>query len=68
MMKAVVFNGLGKIVVEHRPIPTIKETANIIVKVDKNKLETISHPVVVHRPEMDLSSPVWLDSSPEIYI
>lgn len=68
MMKAVVFKGLGKIVVEHRPIPTIKEPADIIVNVDKNKLGTISHPVVAHRPEIDLSSPVWLYSSPEIYI
>lgn len=35
MMKAVVFKGPGKVVVEHRPIPTIKEPTDIIVKVDK---------------------------------
>lgn len=34
-MKAVVFNGPGKVSVEDRPIPTIKDDSDIIVKVDK---------------------------------
>jgi hypothetical protein len=34
-MKAVVFKGPGKVVVEDRPIPQIKEDTDIIVKVDK---------------------------------
>lgn len=34
-MKAVVFKGPGKVVVEDRPIPKIKEPGDIIVKVEK---------------------------------
>ena len=34
-MKAVVFKGPGKVVVEDRPIPKIKDPGDIIVKVDK---------------------------------
>lgn len=34
-MKAVVFKGPGKVVVEERPIPKIKDPGDIIVKVDK---------------------------------
>jgi hypothetical protein len=34
-MKAVVFHGPGKVSIEDRPIPRIKEEKDIIVKVDK---------------------------------
>ena len=34
-MKAVVFKGPGKVVVEDRPIPKINDAGDIIVKVDK---------------------------------
>lgn len=34
-MKAVVFKGPHKVVVEDRPVPRIKEQTDIIVKVDK---------------------------------
>lgn len=34
-MKAVVFKGPGKVVIEDRPIPQIKDSTDIIVKVDK---------------------------------
>ena len=34
-MKAVVFHGPGKVSIEDRPIPQIKEDGDIIVKVDK---------------------------------
>jgi hypothetical protein len=34
-MKAVVFKGPGKVVIEGRPIPKIKEPTDIIVRVDK---------------------------------
>jgi threonine dehydrogenase-like Zn-dependent dehydrogenase len=34
-MKAVVFHGPGKVSVEDRPVPQIKEPGDIIVKVDK---------------------------------
>lgn len=34
-MKAVVFKGPGKVVVEERPIPKIQDAQDIIVKVDK---------------------------------
>jgi threonine dehydrogenase-like Zn-dependent dehydrogenase len=34
-MKAVVFKGPGKVVVEDRPVPKIKDQTDIIVKVDK---------------------------------
>jgi threonine dehydrogenase-like Zn-dependent dehydrogenase len=34
-MKAVVFKGPGKVVIEDRPIPKIKEPTDIIVRVDK---------------------------------
>jgi threonine dehydrogenase-like Zn-dependent dehydrogenase len=34
-MKAVVFKGPGKVVIEDRPIPKIKDQTDIIVKVDK---------------------------------
>lgn len=34
-MKAVVFKGPGKVIIEDRPIPKIKEPGDIIVKVDK---------------------------------
>ncbi len=35
MMKAVVFKGPGKVVVEDRPIPKIQDPGDVIVKVDK---------------------------------
>jgi threonine dehydrogenase-like Zn-dependent dehydrogenase len=35
MMKAVVFKGPGKVVIENRPVPKIKDQTDIIVKVDK---------------------------------
>lgn len=38
-MKAVVFQGPGKVTVEDRPIPKIKGDGDIIVKVDKVRLE-----------------------------
>lgn len=34
-MKAVVFKGPGKVVIEDRPVPKIKDATDIIVKVDK---------------------------------
>ena len=34
-MKAVVFKGPGKVVVEDRPIPAIQDAGDIIVKVNK---------------------------------
>lgn len=34
-MKAVVFKGPGKVVVEDRPIPKIQDPGDVIVKVDK---------------------------------
>ena len=34
-MKAVVFDGPYKVSIQERPIPTIKEQTDIIVKVDK---------------------------------
>jgi hypothetical protein len=34
-MKAVVFKGPGKVVIEDRPIPRIIDPGDIIVKVDK---------------------------------
>lgn len=34
-MKAVVFHGPGKVSVEDRPIPKLKDDSDIIVKVDK---------------------------------
>lgn len=34
-MKAVVFKGPGKVVIEERPIPKIQDDKDIIVKVDK---------------------------------
>lgn len=34
-MKAVVFKGPHKVVIEDRPIPKIKDQTDIIVKVDK---------------------------------
>jgi threonine dehydrogenase-like Zn-dependent dehydrogenase len=34
-MKAVVFKGPGKVVVEDRPMPKIQDEGDIIVKVDK---------------------------------
>ncbi|KAJ4361977.1 hypothetical protein N0V83_010918 [Neocucurbitaria cava] len=37
-MKAVVFKGPGKVVIEDRPIPQIKEPGDVIVKVDKTAL------------------------------
>ncbi|KAL5113272.1 hypothetical protein ACEQ8H_008864 [Pleosporales sp. CAS-2024a] len=37
-MKAVVFKGPGKIVIEDRPLPKIKHQTDIIVKVDKTAL------------------------------
>ncbi|KAF1999799.1 GroES-like protein [Amniculicola lignicola CBS 123094] len=37
-MKAVVFKGPGKVVVEDRPIPRIKDAGDIIVKVEKTAL------------------------------
>jgi threonine dehydrogenase-like Zn-dependent dehydrogenase len=35
MMKAVVFKGPGKVVIEDRPIPEIQDAGDIIVKVEK---------------------------------
>ncbi len=35
MMKAVVFKGPGKVVVEDRPIPKIQDPGDVIVKIDK---------------------------------
>jgi len=37
-MKAVVFHGPGKVAIEDRPIPKIKDDTDIIVKVDKTAL------------------------------
>ena len=37
-MKAVVFKGPGKVVVEERPIPAIQDQRDIIVKVEKTAL------------------------------
>lgn len=34
-MKAVVFKGPGKVVIEDRPVPKIQQPTDIIVKVDK---------------------------------
>jgi threonine dehydrogenase-like Zn-dependent dehydrogenase len=34
-MKAVVFHGPGKVIVEDRPIPKIQDDGDVIVKVDK---------------------------------
>lgn len=34
-MKAVVFKGPGKVAIEDRPIPKIKDQTDIIVRVDK---------------------------------
>lgn len=34
-MKAVVFQGPGKVTVENRPIPKIEDDSDIIVRVDK---------------------------------
>jgi threonine dehydrogenase-like Zn-dependent dehydrogenase len=34
-MKAVVFKGPGKVVVEDRPIPKIQDAGDVIVKVEK---------------------------------
>jgi hypothetical protein len=34
-MKAIVFKGPGKVVIEDRPVPKIKDQTDIIVKVDK---------------------------------
>lgn len=34
-MKAVVFKGPGKVVIEDRPLPKIQDPTDIIVKVDK---------------------------------
>jgi threonine dehydrogenase-like Zn-dependent dehydrogenase len=34
-MKAVVFKGPGKVVIEDRPMPKIQDEGDIIVKVDK---------------------------------
>ncbi|KAF1834382.1 GroES-like protein [Decorospora gaudefroyi] len=38
MMKAVVFKGPGKVVIEDRPIPQIRDEGDIIVKVEKTAL------------------------------
>ena len=37
-MKAVVFKGPRKVVVEDRPIPQIKDDTDVIVRVDKTAL------------------------------
>lgn len=34
-MRAVVFHGPGKVTIEDRPIPKIKDDGDIVVKVDK---------------------------------
>ena len=42
-MRAVVFKGPGKVVIEDRPIPKIKEPGDIIVKVDKVSIAIKHH-------------------------
>lgn len=37
-MKAVVFKGPGKVVIEERPVPQIKDSKDVIVKVEKTAL------------------------------
>ena len=34
-MKAVVFKGPGKVVIEDRPIPKIQDAGDVVVKVEK---------------------------------
>lgn len=41
-MKAVVFHGPGKVSVEDRPVPKIKDDGDIIVKVDKVRLKSLA--------------------------
>jgi hypothetical protein len=41
-MKAVVFKGPGKVVIEDRPVPKIQDQTDIIVKVDKVKSQKLS--------------------------
>ena len=43
-MKAVVFKGPGKVVIEDRPIPKIQDAGDVIVKVEKARtlLNTIT--------------------------
>lgn len=41
-MKAVVFKGPGKVVIEDRPVPEIKDQTDVIVKVDKVRSPAIS--------------------------
>jgi threonine dehydrogenase-like Zn-dependent dehydrogenase len=48
-MKAVVFKGPGKVVIEDRPVPKIKDQTDIIVKVDK-----------VHSTALHIHSPLTL--------
>ena len=40
-MKAVVFQGPGKVTIEDRPIPQIKDDTDIVVKVDKVRSQDI---------------------------
>lgn len=51
-MKAVVFKGPGKVIVEDRPIPKIKEPGDIIVKVDKVPITRLTTKLILmfHRP------------------
>jgi threonine dehydrogenase-like Zn-dependent dehydrogenase len=42
-MKAVVFHGPGKVSIEDRPIPKIKDDSDIIVKVDKARTSELAH-------------------------
>lgn len=37
-MKAVVFKGPGKVVIEDRPIPKIQDAGDVIVKVEKVRM------------------------------
>lgn len=41
-MKAVVFKGPGKVVIEDRPVPKIQDQTDIIVKVDKVSSQKLS--------------------------
>jgi hypothetical protein len=43
-MKAVVFKGPGKVVIEDRPVPKIQAETDIIVKVDKVNIQTFWKP------------------------
>jgi threonine dehydrogenase-like Zn-dependent dehydrogenase len=40
-MKAVVFKGPGKVVIEDRPIPKIQDAGDIVVRVEKVSLQEV---------------------------